>query len=82
MAKDDTSIPNDAGKMNLIPSKPRPGEGEETDNANDPSNIAGDVATNPADIPRSTRDVGATGEVETLIGFVFSSFLTPSFAYC
>ena len=26
MAKDGTSIPNDAGKMNLIPSKPRPGD--------------------------------------------------------
>ncbi|KAF8857709.1 hypothetical protein BDZ45DRAFT_674597 [Acephala macrosclerotiorum] len=47
MAKDGTSIPNDAGKQNLIPSNPRPGEGEGADS----SSLAG-AATNPNDISR------------------------------
>jgi len=63
MAKDGTSIPNDAGKMNTIPSKPRPGEGDGVVNANR-SSLAG-AASNPIDISRSVRDIGAGGEVET-----------------
>ncbi|TVY51200.1 hypothetical protein LCER1_G006361 [Lachnellula cervina] len=66
MAKDGTSIPNDAGKMNTIPSKPRPGEGEGSVNANG-SSLAG-AASNPTDISRSVRDIGAGGEVETGTG--------------
>ncbi len=66
MAKDGTSIPNDAGKMNIIPSVPRPGEGEDGVNANG-SALAG-AASNPTDIPRSVRDIGAGGEVETGTG--------------
>ncbi|TVY48816.1 hypothetical protein LOCC1_G001666 [Lachnellula occidentalis] len=60
MAKDGTSIPNDAGKMNLIPSKPRPGEGEDVVNANR-SSLAG-AATNATDISRSVKDIGAGGK--------------------
>ena len=49
MAAEGTSMPNDAGKMNTIPSKPRPGEGEGTVNAN--RNPLADGASNPAEIP-------------------------------
>jgi hypothetical protein len=66
MAKDGTSIPNDAGKMNIIPSVPRPGEGEGVVNANRGA-LAG-AASNPTDISRSVRDMGAGGEVETGTG--------------
>jgi len=66
MAKDGTSIPNDAGKMNTIPSVPRPGEGEGQVNANQ-SSLAG-AASNATDISRGVRDMGATGEVETGTG--------------
>ncbi|KAG0650505.1 hypothetical protein D0Z07_3343 [Hyphodiscus hymeniophilus] len=63
MAAEGTSIPNDAGKMNIIPSKPRPGEAEGNVNGN--QKPLADAASNPADIPRSVRDMGATSEVET-----------------
>lgn len=53
--------------MNLVLSKPRPGEGEETANANE-SSLA-DAASSPADIPRSVRDIGPGGEVETRTGY-------------
>lgn len=66
MAKDGTSIPNDAGKMNTIPSVPRPGEDEGTVNVNE-SALAG-AASNPTDISRSVRDMGAGGDVETGTG--------------
>ncbi|MCJ1481274.1 hypothetical protein MMC06_001431 [Schaereria dolodes] len=50
MAKDGTTIPNDAGKQNLIPSVPRP------DQINDPNDLgAADLegaADNATDIPR------------------------------
>lgn len=51
MAKDGTSIPNDAGKMNIIPSVPRP------DQINDSPNDLGaadlsSAADNPIDISR------------------------------
>jgi len=58
MAAKGTSIPNDAGEMNVIPSKPRPGEADRGG------------ATNPTDIPRSFRDTGAGLEVETGTGCV------------
>jgi hypothetical protein len=67
MAKDGTSIPNDAGKMNLITSVPRPEEGEGVVNANRTS-LAG-AATNPIDISRSVRDQGIGDEVETGTGY-------------
>jgi hypothetical protein len=68
MAKEGTSIPNDAGKMNIIPSKPRPDEGEGVVNANR-SSLAS-AASNSTDISRSVRDIGAGGEVETGTGYV------------
>jgi hypothetical protein len=58
MAAEGTSMPNDAGKMNTIPSKPRPGENDRGG------------ATNPTDIPRSFQDTGAGVEVQTGLGCV------------
>lgn len=50
MAKDGTTIPNDAGKQNIIPSVPRP------DQVNDPNDIGAPdlarAADNPNDVPR------------------------------
>jgi hypothetical protein len=68
MAKDGTSIPSDAGVMRTIPSKPRPGEGEGDVNANK-SSLAG-AASNPTNISRGAKDMGATGEIETGTGYV------------
>lgn len=50
---DQVQIPGDAGKMNTIPSKPRPGEAaDETDpNSLGASNLDS-AATNASDIPR------------------------------
>lgn len=73
MAKDGTSIPNDAGKMNTIPLKPRPGEGEGVADANRCSLVG--AASNPTDISRSVRDIGAGGEVETGTGYVRLIFI-------
>ncbi len=57
MAKDGTTMPNDAGKQNLIPSVPRPDQ--ITDPVNDPNNLgAADLASaadNPTDISRVRR---------------------------
>ena len=54
MAKDGTTMPNDAGKHNLIPSVPRPDQ--VTDSTNDPNNLGGSdlasAADNATDIPR------------------------------
>jgi len=59
-------MPNDAGKMNLIPSVPRPGEGEGVALGNRAP--LADAASNATDISRGVRDLGATGEVETGTG--------------
>ncbi|CAG8296915.1 unnamed protein product, partial [Penicillium nalgiovense] len=61
-----TSMPNDAGKMNTIPSVPRPDQrAEHSDFDNEgialPSTAM--AADNTTDWPRSTRDVGQSGEV-------------------
>ena len=54
MAKDGTSIPNDAGKQNLIPSVPRPDQ--ITDPASDPNDLGApdtaSAADNATDISR------------------------------
>lgn len=71
MAVTGTSIPGDAGKMNLIPSVPRPGEGEPTDSVNANRSALAGAASNPTDISRSVKDQAATGEVETGTGYVF-----------
>ncbi|MCJ1308140.1 hypothetical protein MMC25_001792 [Agyrium rufum] len=66
MAKDGTTIPGDAGKMNLIPSVPRPDQ-----IASDSDTGATDLAAaadNATDISRANKDISATGEVMTGTG--------------
>lgn len=63
MAKDGTKIPNDAGKLNLIPSVPRPDQMDETNNAGLGDPNLQTAADNPIDIARGNKDMGATGEV-------------------
>jgi hypothetical protein len=65
-------MPNDAGKMNIIPSVPHPETASNsatgiTDANASRGTIAG-AAGEGADIPRAYKDVGATGEVETETG--------------
>ncbi|KAF7713262.1 Uncharacterized protein PECH_004540 [Penicillium ucsense] len=66
-----TTIPNDAGKMNVLPSVPRPDQRAdnpafENEGLAQPSTAF--AADNATDLPRSTRDVGQTGEVVTGTG--------------
>ncbi|KAJ5748695.1 uncharacterized protein N7511_010391 [Penicillium nucicola] len=66
MAATGTTIPNDAGKMNTIPSVPRPDQRTDHfgfDNAGIAEPSLAMAADNATDMPRSTRDVGQTGEV-------------------
>ena len=55
--------------MNLIPSVPRPDQISDDEGAAD---LAG-AATNATDLPRGTRDTGATGEVVTGTGDVLGA---------
>lgn len=66
MAPEGTTVPNDAGKMNTIPSVPRPDQRDEhpyyhNEGVAQPSTAM--AADNATDLPRSTRDRGQTGEV-------------------
>ncbi|KAI9811912.1 MAG: hypothetical protein M1826_003020 [Phylliscum demangeonii] len=65
MAATGTTMPNDAGLYNVLPSVPRPDQ-----IASDDTTYASlaDAADNAIDIPRSTRDSGMTGEVRTGTG--------------
>lgn len=59
-------MPNDAGKMNTIPSVPRPDQRADHfgfDNAGVAEPSTAMAADNATDMPRSTRDVGQSGEV-------------------
>jgi hypothetical protein len=62
MAQKGTTMPNDAGEMNIIPLKPRPGE------------TGRDGPNNATDIPRSFQDQGSGEEVQTGTGYVLESF--------
>jgi len=71
LAAHGTSIPGDAGKQNVIPSKARPDQAAENPlytkggiGAPDPQS----AVDNPTDIPRQNKDIGATGEVITGTG--------------
>lgn len=71
MAPTGTTMPNDAGLQNTIPSKARPDQQSEDhrfgyDGVAQPSVAM--AADNATDIPRSTRDIGQTGEVMTGTG--------------
>ena len=65
MAPAGTTMPNDAGKMNVLPSVPRPDEGFDSKEEVIDVNAA---QRQGRDIPRSYRDISATGEVETGTG--------------
>jgi len=59
MAKNGTTMPNDAGKLNIDHSKSNTSTGQGNNTA---------AAYNPTDMPRGVADVGATGEVVTGTG--------------
>ena len=70
-AQTGTKVPNDAGIQNIVPSYPEPREMENStqfDNAGIAEPTLQSAVDNPVDVPRSTRDVGMTGEVTTGIG--------------
>ncbi|GES59490.1 hypothetical protein ATEIFO6365_0003077000 [Aspergillus terreus] len=74
MAPEGTSIPNDAGIQNTIPSVPRPDQLPENshfdfDGVSQPSTAF--AADNATDMPRGPRDMGPTGEVVTGTGHTF-----------
>ncbi|KAI9699007.1 MAG: hypothetical protein M1836_003196 [Candelina mexicana] len=66
MAVEGTSIPNDAGKQRIIPSVPRPDQiasSEDVPQGNLGGATIASAADNATDMPRSTADMGSTGEV-------------------
>lgn len=67
MAALGTKIPGDAGQQRTIPSVPRPDQRDPPPDQFSHPNPA-HAADNAFDIPRSTKDRGATGEVMTGTG--------------
>jgi len=65
MAATGTTMPNDAGRHNLIPSVPRPDQAAGSDLG--AADTAG-AADNASDMPRQFKDMGATGEIITGTG--------------
>ncbi|KAB8264557.1 hypothetical protein BDV32DRAFT_145242 [Aspergillus pseudonomiae] len=68
MAPRGTTIPNDAGKQNTIPSGPRPEQRSENrlfDNQGLGQPSSAFAADNDATMPRGPRDPGMSGEVVT-----------------
>ncbi|KAL0256353.1 hypothetical protein SLS55_008747 [Diplodia seriata] len=70
MAVKGTDIPNDAGRMNTIPSKPAPDSIHDAAPTNNPVGSRPDQASASGafDAARSTTDTGMTGEVTTGTG--------------
>lgn len=71
MAPEGTSIPNDAGKQNTIPSVPRPDQkagNAEFNNEGLAYPTSAFAADNATGFPRGPGDSGATGEVVTGTG--------------
>lgn len=84
MASKGTTIPNDAGKMNTIPSVPRPDQRVEHfafDNDGLAKPTTATAADNATDMPRSTRDVGQSGEVLTGAGDTLPAAVESKRAY-
>lgn len=65
MAVHGTQIPNDAGKMSLLPTVPRPDQLKDTQTGLGSATLAR-AADNATDIPPRNKDMGATEEI--LIG--------------
>ncbi|KAJ5185006.1 hypothetical protein N7491_007125 [Penicillium cf. griseofulvum] len=83
-AQGGTSMPNDAGQMNTIPSVPRPDQRAEHFGFDDQGIAKPSIATaadNTTDLPRSTRDVGQSGEVITGIGNSMPAGIEAKHAY-
>ncbi|KAL2215453.1 hypothetical protein M432DRAFT_593488 [Thermoascus aurantiacus ATCC 26904] len=73
MAPTGTTMPNDAGLQNTIPSVPRPDQRAEHHQFDNEGIAAPDLAMaadNAKDVPRSTRDAHASHEVITGMGDV------------
>ncbi|RHZ50828.1 hypothetical protein CDV55_101720 [Aspergillus turcosus] len=71
MAEHGTTMPNDAGLQNTLPSVPRPdqrSENRQFDNNGLMEPSLAFAVDNPTDLPRSTKEMGATGEVITGTG--------------
>ncbi|OQE22498.1 hypothetical protein PENSTE_c010G01388 [Penicillium steckii] len=84
MAANGTSIPNDAGKMRTIPSVPRPDQRDDHflfDNEGIAKPTTATAADNATDMPRSTRDVGQSGEVLTGAGDSMPASIESKRAY-
>ena len=73
MAKDGTSMPNDAGKMNLLPSVPRPDQ--ITDPATDPNNLGSVDVEGAAD---NATDISRVGKLyPSSLSTLLYSILSP-----
>lgn len=72
MAKDGTTMPNDAGKMRTIPSVPNPGQMTENTELANKGGLGAEsgaaAADNPTDMPRNPRDMANNSEVITGMG--------------
>lgn len=71
MAPTGTTMPNDAGLQNTLPSYPRPSQTAESaqfDNEGIAEPSLAFAADNAKDLPRSTKDEGLSGEVITGTG--------------
>ncbi|GFF51291.1 hypothetical protein IFM62136_01749 [Aspergillus lentulus] len=74
MAEHGTTMPNDAGLQNTLPSVPRPdqlSESRQYDNYGLAEPSLAFAADNATDLPRSTKEMGASGEVVTGTGDAF-----------
>ncbi|GAQ08124.1 hypothetical protein ALT_5445 [Aspergillus lentulus] len=74
MAEHGTTMPNDAGLQNTLPSVSRPdqlSESRQYDNYGLAEPSLAFAADNATDLPRSTKEMGASGEVVTGTGDAF-----------
>lgn len=84
MAAQGTTMPNDAGMMNTIPSVPRPDQRAENfgfENEGIAKPTTATAADNTTDLPRSTRDVGEAGDVISGTGNSMPAGIEAKHAY-
>ncbi|KAJ5384917.1 hypothetical protein N7517_002828 [Penicillium concentricum] len=84
MAAQGISMPNDADQMNTIPSVSRPDQRAEHfgfDNEGIVKPSTATAADNTTDLPRSTRDVGQSGEVISGMGNSMPAGIESKHAY-
>lgn len=68
MAATGTTMPNDAGSYNILPSVPNPEQASQSTTGGLGSSSLATAATNATDMPKASKDIGATGEVVTGTG--------------